>query len=193
LGLALSMSFAVALGACGDDRADGGCEADDECKGDRICEDGECVDRGSLQGGSFSGGGGSAASNGSGSGSSGEAIAATCNKLQSIGCPVPSFSSYEACAAAFEQALATCGTNADLTSYMSCVQMYASCDPMTGEVIAYECFGAGLNVSWCFGTSASSASGASGAGGGVTSGAGGSWDGGTGASSSSGYGGYDGG
>jgi hypothetical protein len=69
------------------------------------------------------------------------------------------------------------------------VQMYASCDPMTGEVIAYECFGAALNVSWCFGTSSSSTSGEGSAGNGVTSGAGGSWDGGTGASSSSGYGG----
>ena len=198
VGFAVSLSFAAGLGACGDDmRASGGCEADDECKGDRVCEDGECVDPGSGQSGSL-GTGGATSGPSSGSGVSGEAIAATCNKLQSLGCPVPSFASYDACAAAFQQAVATCGDNADLTSYMACVQMYATCDPMTGEVIAYECFGAALNVSWCFGESsstsgASAASAGSGAGGSTTSGAGGSYDGGTASSSGTGYGGYDGG
>jgi hypothetical protein len=197
-GLGLSCCFAASLGACGDTPRGGGggddddetgqpCQSDVDCKGDRVCVNGTCVDPNGT-------GSGSSLSGTTSGGQYETEIAETCNHLQSLGCPVPSFSSYEECVSAFHQAFATCGDDAGLPSYMGCLQTYASCDPETGEVIAYECFGVALEVSWCFG--GSSGAGGSGTGGsgfdGGMGGSGGRFDGGTG-SGGFGSGGFDGG
>ena len=52
---------AVLASSCSDERSSGGCEEDTDCKGDRVCEDGDCVEPGSVSGddGPFAGSSGS--------------------------------------------------------------------------------------------------------------------------------------
>jgi hypothetical protein len=186
----------LALGACGDSPRRGGgggddddttspgepCKNDTECKGDRICVQGTCVDPSATT---------TSTPSGSTSGQYADEIEATCQHLEDLGCPVPSFGSYAECVSSFQSAFATCGDQADLPSYMGCLQTYATCDPETGEVIAYECFGVALNVSWCFGGGTDGGGGAGGGSGGSGSGG---FDGGTGGTGGTGgSGGFDGG
>jgi hypothetical protein len=74
--LSVVLVFAAISGACGDDDSAAGngegCTTDDQCKGDRICVDRQCVDPGSG-GGVQSGSGGSSGASGGAAGQSGSA------------------------------------------------------------------------------------------------------------------------
>ncbi|MBM4360526.1 MAG: hypothetical protein FJ096_20665, partial [Deltaproteobacteria bacterium] len=65
---AVALAPFALLAACSSD--EGGCTKDIDCKGDRICASGECVDSSTASTGS-AGGGGSASTGGNGSGGSG--------------------------------------------------------------------------------------------------------------------------